>query len=325
MNIEILSDLIKVANKLDSIGLRSEADFLDNLIYKISQSIETKLDSPQKKLIFLIGYPSSGKSYWIKANPIPNSSVINRDDIVEAKAKELSVGDGTYNDMFYGLSENLTEKPTPSAEELNNYDSNPEYKKRIDDYLSSLGPLSDKYNSDSANSDIIEKYGKLKPYDFNLLKKVITVFGVPPKSVNPFYFEKVKLGSDKSDEEYISNIKDAVNKDKNLIIDMMNLSVGSRNSIRFHLGDKIGEYDQIAIVFTDEEDQFSPETKEKILQVKNMRAEEMRSQGRPKDIPDSVYQKNFQRPEASEGFSKIIYLGTPSLKKLKKKSLKKLQ
>ena len=76
---------------------------------------EEQAQSSKPHLVFLIGPPSTGKSYYTKnysefttiygsldaTNPTNEKSVlVNRDDILEQVAKQSNIGGGSYDDMF---------------------------------------------------------------------------------------------------------------------------------------------------------------------------------------------------------------------------------
>ena len=303
-------------------------------LIKIAQ-ILSAANRSKPTLYFLIGYPASGKSRWIRDNGLSSAIVINRDEIVEDKAEKLQIGKGTYDDMFPSwLEKSMVPSGMPTKEEWINWENS----KVINDYMAVLQKVADDYNSNTENSERVDRYGKVIPYDAERIKKIIIDYGVPPDNLIPFTHEKIFSANEQADDKVKSNIEEAIKSNKDIIIDMMSLTKGSRDGQRRKIvsiiegGDEdladptsvSKYYNQKAIVFTGE-DGYSPELIDKIKEVNRIREEEMKIIGKSKTIPARVFNNPFEKPTESEGFDSIEYIGTPSLAKLNEPRMAKLR
>jgi hypothetical protein len=289
--------------------------FISYLLEQIEQ------ESEKPKLVFLIGPPAVGKTEYIKRNLI-GYEIVNRDDIVEEVARESGVG--TYDDMYARPPAELAAQsgPPPEKEIIQLYGKDEEATKIVDNYLKKIEMIA-KIVPPS------EKYGNIKPFDLESLQQVIVKFGVPTKFINPFVWEKVDEANKTVGEKLADTRNKAVVSNKDIAIDMVNMGVGERNSHRKdilkalnvdsnNLSSLNNYYEQIAIVFAPEGG-YTPEIIEKIKKVAVLRQGEIAAMGGAKTIPPQAYDRmfaNFQPPTEAEGFSKIEYVGVPSLAKL---------
>jgi len=288
-----------------------------------------KLSQAKPKLYFLIGPPAVGKSTWIQSNA-SGAEVCNRDDQVVEAALESGVG--TYDDMF-ARPEIKLEIPVPSKEtflmagEGDNIANN-----EINDFLNHIKILAKEFNQ-KLSKEIIQKLGQVVPFGFNQLKQIIVNYGVPSKFVVPFEYENVSKANNLVGSKFDSVRTGAVNSGNDIIIDMTNMNVSSRDShrkfivaakegISFGKADpkKVNDYyDQVAIVFANG-NSYSEFEMNSLKEVAKNRAEEIKASGGSKTIPDSAYDRMFQSfepPQEAEGFFEIKFVGIPSLNSLK--------
>jgi len=289
-----------------------------NLLLNYSR-IFYKSANVKPTLYFLIGPPAVGKSTWVKKY-LPNVKIINMDDIVEEVAKEKGIG--TYDDMFNKPPSDLIppdilpNKDTYLKAESGDVES----KDKINTALKIISQVAYNWNNNPSNYDTIKHFGILIPFDEESLKTVITVYSVPPEYLVPFKYSNIQEAEGLVTERLNNTRKDAVLNNSDLAIDMTNMSRSERDGHRTFLtsildGNLEDNYNQVAIVFGSEAG-YSEEDIVKIKQVANKRAEEIRSAGRSKTIPDKVFDmmfKRFEHPIPEEGFSKIIYVGIPSI------------
>lgn len=295
-----------------------------NYLFEQTQPQQTEEKS---KLVFLIGPPAVGKTEYIKTN-LSGYEIVNRDDIVEKVASEQGVG--TYDDMFEKPPSELATKagPPPEKEIISGYETNPEAKKTVDDYLEKIKGI-------ASTVPPHKQYGSIKPFDLKALQDVVVKFGVPTKRINPFVWEKVdsanKLVGEKLADMRSKAIGSKSEKRKNMVIDMVNMSLNERNMHRKDILKALGEdpnnlnkindyYNQVAIVFAPKGG-YTPEIMDQIKQVAIIRQKEIKAAGGAKTIPPQVYEDMFasyKEPSTDEGFEEIKYVGVPSLAKLTK-------
>ena len=142
---------------------------------------------PTRKLIFLVGPPAVGKSTWIRDNAdiVGDYVIINRDDVIE---KITGQQQQTYDDFFTRPPEELTPSGMPSKEEIKDgfENENSPSRKKVSDYLNSLTPIAVKYNEE--NTDVVEKLGKVQPFDMETLYKVAVTYGIDTETITPFFY-----------------------------------------------------------------------------------------------------------------------------------------
>lgn len=293
------------------------------------------LSNSKPTLYFLIGLPASGKTGWVERSNLKGSAVvINRDDIVKVKAKELKVGAGTYDDMFPQLSQDIVPPGIPPKEVW----ADPAKSDEVDKYYEILKQAAKNFNTDPKNKDQIRAYGSLIPYSKNLLTDIIVKYGRSVASLIPFTFKKIFDANKKVDQTVKDNLQMAVDNKKDIIIDMMSLNKGSRDGQRRKIvsfiegvseedanpNDISKYYNQTAIVFVPESG-YTPEIIGKIKSVNELRRIEEEARGERKTIPDRVFDTKYEPPLPSENFSKIEYVGPTSLAKLTEKRASSLR
>jgi len=294
-----------------------------NYLFEQTEPEQTREKS---KLVFLIGPPSVGKTEYIKTK-LSGYEVVNRDELVTKVAKEQGVG--TYDDMYSKPPSELAEKagPPPEKEIVSAYETDLKAKKTIDDYLEKIKGI-------ASTVPPHKKYGNIKPFDLKALQDVVVKFGVPTKFINPFVWEKVDSANKLVGEQLADMRSKAIGskseKRKNMVIDMVNMSLNERNGHRKDILKVLGEdpnnlikindyYDQVAIVFAPEGG-YTPDLIDKIKEVAKIRQEELKAKGESKTIPPETYDRFFstyKEPTNDEGFQEIKYVGVPSLDKLK--------
>lgn len=293
-------------------------------IFKLAQI----LSGTKPKLYFLIGYPASGKSWWRDTANIGSAVVLNRDEIVKDKAKELKVGAGTYDDMFAKLPKEIVPAGMPEREVW----EDPKRSEEVDDYYDRLVGAAEAYNSNPSNQEQRSSYGSLIPFKKDLLRKLIVNFGRDVKTLIPFDFQKISEANKEVDRHFEGKLQMAVAEGRDIVIDTMSLSKGSRDALRrkvvgFIEGIKeytanpanISKYyNQIAIVFAPETG-YTPEVIAKLKAVNRLREEEEKARGESKTIPEHVYGLKYEPPSEMENFSKIEYVGPISFAKLNEK------
>jgi hypothetical protein len=296
---------------------------LSNIFYRIA--------SAKPKLYFLIGPPAVGKSTWIAQNA-PGATVCNRDEEVVRAAQQTGVGTGTYDDMFERPSADiLGDLKVPTKEVMQAAEGgDASARAEVDDFITKITLLADEYNI--GDDEKIKMYGKIAPYDYETLRKIIIDFGVPTQFIGPFEYIKVREANELVAQNFDAVRSGAVEGGEDIVIDMTNMNKGSRDSHRKFIvsvkegidpgsadPNRVNEYyNQIAVVFSSPEG-YSEEEREKIKQIAHMRAESIKAQGGSKTIPDSAFDRmfmSFEPPDESEGFSDIQYVGIPSLNAL---------
>jgi hypothetical protein len=286
-----------------------------------------KEEQQKPKLFFLIGPPAVGKSTWIKNNAPKDAVIVNRDEMVETIASKAGL---TYDEMYVRAPKELTPPITISKESF----SDPTKEKEIENYISLVQQAAQKFNSDSNNSELVKKYGKLIPFDKDAFETVLVKFGVKPEFIVPFEYEKIKKSNEDVTAQLDLTRKQSAKDKKSIIIDMVSMSINERNMHRKFLVAAINNlespnqanpqdinehYDQVAIVFAPEEG-YTPEIIDQIKRVAVERASEIKAAGGSKTIPPQAYDRMFstyQPPTSEEGFKMVKNVGVPSLNKLK--------
>jgi len=290
--------------------------FISYLLEQIEQ------ESEKPKLVFLIGPPAVGKTEYIKRN-LAGYRIVNRDDIVEEVARESGVG--TYDDMYVSAPAELLAQsgPPPEKDIFEKYGKDEKSTKIVDDYMKKIKNVAETVPPS-------KKYGKVTTIDLEPLQFLIVKRKLPVENIFPFYWEKLTQGHQTVGKKLADTRSQAVSSKKNIAIDMMSMSLAERNLHRKQILEivspedvenpqKINEfYEQIAIVFAPEGG-YTPEIIDKIKKVAVLREKEIKAKGRSKTIPEKVYNDAFATynpPTKEEGFSKIEYVGVPSLAKL---------
>jgi len=277
------------------------------------------------KLFFLIGPPAVGKSTWIQNNRdiIGDAAIVNRDEMVEQVASSTSIG--TYDEMYVKAPSDIVPPGMPAKEEM----IDPASEDVVDAYLEILDTAAKSFNANPQNRALIEKYGKLLPFDKSSLHMVIVKFGVPTRFVIPFEYSKIKAANDKVAAMFDLTRKEAATSGRAIVFDMVNMTIQERNNHRKYLvatiegieekaadpNDINKYYDQIAVVFAPEQG-YTDEIRDQIKRVAASRAEEIKRAGRSKTIPGAAYDRWFSTytpPSPEEGFVQIIPAGVPSL------------
>jgi len=299
------------------------------------------------KLIFLIGPPAVGKTRWVKENPqiVGDYVILSNDDMVEKAA--LEAGIGTYDDMFKRTPAEILPLPAPGLEDL----------QKIEPYLASLQAVADKFNKE--NPEEVEKFGPVAPFDVDDYITALTPYtekhkgkggwgvsmtvvdrktGKEKQNFIPLYYPKIKTAKEAAKEEFEGARTRMATGKKNVIIDMVNISLRSRDGHRVHMAAAIEGEDKIpsenvvgiinnnfvqeAYVFANSTEGWTDEEEEKIKEIALLRAGEYKEEGRSKTIPASAYDRMFGQyspPTEAEGYSTIKYVGIPSLAKLTQK------
>jgi hypothetical protein len=313
------NNLKKLLSYLNKSNFRKEAAMLVRLAQQ--------LVSDKPTLYFLVGYSASGKSDWINKNNLQDSA-ISRDDIVESKAKELMIGEGSYDDMFARIPASLTPAGIPPKEVW----QDPSKELEVDEYCKKVEEVALEYNSNPENEKKILMYGKLVPYNKNLLKMIIVNFGISTDRIVPFSYENINNANKEVEMEFSTRLSNMAKSRQDIVIDMMSLNKPSRDAQRKKIvaviegvpdseakaSDISKYYNQVAIVFAPESG-YSQDLIKKLKEVNELRRQDYLSMGRKKTIPDSVYETKYEPPTTEENFSKIDFVGIPSLEKLKSK------
>jgi len=289
----------------------------------IKEELASQAQKP--KLFFLIGPPAVGKSTWIQNNIdiIGDAAIVNRDDMVEQVASSTSIG--TYDEMYVKAPSDIVPPGMPTKEEM----MDPASESAVDAYLALLDAAAMSFNANPQNSELVEKYGRLLPFDKNSLHMVIVKFGVPTRFIIPFEYSKIKAANDKVAAMFDLTRKEAATSGRSIVFDMVNMTIQERNNHRKYLvaaiegieekaadpNDINKYYEQIAVVFAPEQG-YTDEVRDQIKRVAAARAEEIKLAGRSKTIPGAAYDRWFSSytpPSLDEGFVQIIPAGVPSL------------
>lgn len=308
-------------------GMRKLSWFA-NFFYRCAQA--------KPRLYFLIGPPAVGKSTWIQENAA-NAAICNRDDEVVAAAQETGVG--TYDDMFERPPQDvIAGLNTPDKETIMAAEAGDEQAKaQVEQFLAELPRRAEEYRQ-TADPSKLQQFGDVIPFDYDELKKVIVDYGVPAQYVTPFEFSNIRSANELVEEKFDAVRAGAVEGGGDIVIDMTNLNKSSRDSHRKFIvaakegidpgeadPNKVNEYyEQVAVVFASPEG-YSPEEREQLKQVAQMRAEEIKAAGGAKTIPATAYDRMFDQmemPQDDEGFVDVQYVGIPSLGRLAQASLR---
>ena len=300
---------------------------MSSLKKEIRRIIKEELASREQKpkLFFLVGPPAVGKSTWIQNNAdiIGDAVIVNRDEMVEQVASSTSIG--TYDEMYVKAPSDIVPTGMPTKEEM----MDPASEGAVDAYLELLDSAAMSFNANPQNSELVEKYGRLLPFDKNSLYMVIVKFGVPTRFIIPFEYSKIKAANDKVAAMFDLTRKEAATSGRAIVFDMVNMTIQERNNHRKYLvaaiegieeraadpNDINKYYDQIAVVFAPEQG-YTDEVRDQIKRVAAARAEEIKLAGRSKTIPGAAYDRWFSSytpPSPDEGFVQIIPAGVPSL------------
>ena len=125
----------------------------------------------------------------------------------------------------------------------------------------------------------------------------------PYISWSPTSFSKVLDANDAVQNKFLSHMGGATSSGKDVVVDMTNMSPGSRKSALRAIEGSEGEYEKIAVVFEFEG------IENIIKKVSKKRAEAAKRMGKSKTIPDSVFDmmfSSYEVPSTSEGFDRII-------------------
>jgi hypothetical protein len=308
--------------------------------------------SQKRRLIYLIGPPAVGKSYWINQNFGDDNEGItyqklSSDDIMEQFASESGIG--TYDDMFKKPPHKIVPRPLPvpsSREDLEN--KNSAIRKEIEDYLLKLEVISSNYNKN--NKEEVNRFGEVKPFSVDEYIKALLPYteggyGVPPNVFVPLYFPKVKEVGDKARESFSNKRRDISTPESRLplIIDMVGTSKNERDGHRqeialAYLGNSKGQkidkstvdevmknnFYQEAYVFSNDIQGWNDEEIKMIKKSVLIRSEEIKKMSngkRSKTIPLGVVDgavKRYNPPTPEEGFSQIQIVGIPAISRFNK-------
>ena len=299
------------------------------------------------RLIFLVGPPAVGKSYWVEQNLSGDYSLLNRDDIVHAIAAETGVG--TYDDMY---------KRLPAAK-LPEGKPGPEDPQEVEQYLAKLQPIADKHNKE--HPDEVRQFGPVAPFSkeeyitaltprtewtgFKDKKgKKIMGWNVPIEYLVPLKYPKIKSANEMIQDRFEGSRSEFAKGKKDIVVDMVNMSRGERDNHRMQMAsaiknisiDKLDAAEAVKIInenFIQEAYVFAPDAsgysneklREKIKQVAALRAEvEKLDKGISKTIPPQAFDRFFGQyatPDASEGYRVIDYVG-PDVAELERREVK---
>lgn len=303
--------------------------------------------SQKRRLIFLIGPPAVGKSYWIKENfgeegEGVSYQKLSSDDIMEEFAKTSGIG--TYDDMFKKPPSEIVPKPFPVPKTRKDLeDKNSVIRKEIEIYLEKLKEICNTYNRNNKNE--VERFGKVEPYSVDDYIKVLLPhteggYGASPNYFVPLYFPKIKEIGDRAREAFSNKRRDISTPESSLplIIDMVSTSKNERDGHRQEIalsylgmpkGQKIDKnlvdetiknnFNQEAYVFSNDIKGWNSEEANMIKKSVLIRAEEIKKVSggkRSKTIPLGVVDgaiKRYDPPTAEEGFKQIQIVGIPAI------------
>ena len=116
------------------------------------------------------------------------------------------------------------------------------------------------------------------------------------------------VNKDKNNEinhEFSKRIPEAMQSDKDIVVDMTNMGVGSRKRMLGSFKNILDSYKKVAVVFNFE----GSDVQRAIKNIAAKRAEETKADGGSKTIPPFVFDKMFasyEEPTKEEGFDDII-------------------
>lgn len=185
------------------------------------------------------------------------------------------------------------------------------------------------------SSWIKETFSEIKPYIINrddIVESVAESYGweyddmfvKPPKDANegdaggkygvvikspswmtwqPISFDKVLQANSEVQKRFSERVSAAVSSGQDIVVDMTNMSAGSRKSALKPIEGSEQDYEKIAVVFN-----FRG-SEELILKVAEKRAKIAKQMGKSKTIPPADMQRMFaayQDVSAGEGFDQVI-------------------
>jgi hypothetical protein len=122
-------------------------------------------------------------------------------------------------------------------------------------------------------------------------------------SWQPLSFSKVLEANNQVQVLFTKRVSNAVNSEKDIVVDMTNMTAGSRKNALKAIQGSENLFEKIAVVFPFEG------AEEVIIDVARKRAEAAKRMGKSKTLPDSVMRKmfaSFQNVTPEEGFDKVI-------------------
>jgi len=125
----------------------------------------------------------------------------------------------------------------------------------------------------------------------------------PYMTWRPLSYYNILEANDKITNILKDKINKATSQDKDIVVDMTNMSANSRQNALNAVKGKENEYEKIAVVFP-----FQG-AEDVIKKVSKKRAEQIKSQGGSKTVPDHAIDRmfaTFQDVQPNEGFDRII-------------------
>jgi hypothetical protein len=143
---------------------------------------------------------------------------------------------------------------------------------------------------DAQIGDTNPKYGKV-------------IKSPPYMTWQPLSYQNVLEANDKIANLLKDKINNATSQDKDIVVDMTNMSAKARQNALNAIKGKESEYEKIAVVFP-----FQG-AENIIKKVNKKRAEEIKAKGGSKTVPDHAFDRmfaTFQDVHPDEGFDQII-------------------
>lgn len=147
------------------------------------------------------------------------------------------------------------------------------------------------------------KIGELVPGRESL--GVVISSGEHLKKRTEFEYQNIRDLNNEVARRLESKFKEAVNSDKDILIDMTNMSVMARRNIFMKINGRESEFNKIAVVFNFKDSDIV----DVIKKLATRRGEEIKANGGSKTItPDiiDVIISNYEPPTREEGFDEII-------------------
>jgi hypothetical protein len=122
-------------------------------------------------------------------------------------------------------------------------------------------------------------------------------------SWQPLSFSKVLEANNQVQVLFTKRVSNAVNSEKDIVVDMTNMTAGSRKNALKAIQGSENLFEKIAVIFPFEG------AEDVIIDVARKRAEAAKRMGKSKTLPDSVMRKmfaSFQNVSPDEGFDKVI-------------------
>lgn len=119
----------------------------------------------------------------------------------------------------------------------------------------------------------------------------------------PLSYSKILTGNFQINSLLKNKISQATKQNKDIIVDMTNMTAHNRKNALQAIQGKENEYEKIAVIFP-----FQG-AEEHIKQVAKKRADEIKSKGGSKNIPDHAFDdmfSKFQDVQPDEGFDRIM-------------------